>query len=554
MNRPEHVAGLSVRAVADRFDGRVTDLAEPTVKNDSTIFGVTGVTLDSRRVQPGDLYAALPGANVHGASFAAQACASGAVAVITDPEGERIISRDHAATVPVIVVDDPRAVLGDVSAEVYGHPSRQLAMVGITGTNGKTTTAYLVESAWRALGQVTGLIGTIETRVAGTSLRSAFTTPESPDLQGLLALMAERGVDHTVMEVSSHALALHRSDAVDFDVAVFTNLSQDHLDFHGTMEDYFEAKAMLFAPERSARGVICVDDPWGRRLADEARIPVITLRTPASRDSGTAADYTLVPDDDSGQGRFVLARSADAPAGAGADATDIGLPERIELVSALPGAHNQVNTALAALVLLSEGVAVDRIVSAMSQRPTVPGRMEHVDLPIPPGASSAPVAVVDFAHTPDAIEATLSALRPVARRRGGPLVAVLGAGGNRDHGKRPIMGSAAASIADVVVVTDDNPRHEDPAAIREAVAGGARETAGECEVLEVEGRVAGITAALERARDTGVVAVLGKGHETTQIIGATVHPFDDRVVIADAWDALVGTAAVNAAAINKEDR
>ena len=528
MNRPDRVKGLTLAEIGARVSGRgeVTDAR------------VTGVTLDSRRVRAGDLYAALPGANVHGASFAAAACAAGAVAVITDSEGEKIIARDSGVKVPVLVVDDPRGVLGDVSAAVYGHPSERLDLVGITGTNGKTTTAYLVESAWRALGLVTGLVGTIETRVAGESLRSVHTTPESPDLQGLLALMSERGVEHCVMEVSSHALALHRADAVRFDTAVFTNLSQDHLDFHGTMEAYFEAKAMLFTPERAERGVVCVDDAWGRRLAADSRIPVTTLATPAwnegaqegQRSADVAIDYRLVPDEDD-PGAFTLVRERDAQ-----DRDGLELPERLELRSALPGEHNEINTALAALVLLGAGVDPQRVQQAMSERPTVPGRMEYVELPAVSG-DEAPLAVVDFAHTPDAVEATLTALRSVARRRGGPLVAVIGAGGDRDHGKRPLMGEMAASVADVVVVTDDNPRHEDPALIRRSVMQGARAAAERsgAQVLEVEGRARGIATALDHTATTGVVAVLGKGHETTQVIGSTVHPFDDRRVLAEAW-------------------
>ena len=561
MNRPKRVAGLTVADVADRIGGRVAAAPAGSVR-------VTGVSLDSRRVQSGDLYAALPGATVHGASFAAQACSDGAVAVLTDPAGEQIIARDTdpwAATVPVIVADDPRSVLGRVSADVYGRPSERMHLVGVTGTNGKTTTAYLVESAWRALGYVTGLVGTIETLVAGQSLRSVHTTPESPDLQGLLALMAEKRVGHVVMEVSSHALALHRSDSVAFDTAVFTNLSQDHLDFHGTMESYFEAKAMLFTPEYAQRGVVCVDDQWGRRLAALSGIPVITLATPAWREPerhdhdqpehnqpapdqhepdqhegppAGAADYRLVPDE-SETGGFALVREGRAQG-----------PERLELRSALPGAHNQINTALAALVLLGSGLEAEQVRHALSVRPTVPGRMEYVHLGSsaaePEGSPDAPLAVVDFAHTPDAIEATLSALAPLAAGRGGPLVAVLGAGGNRDHGKRPLMGSVAARLADVVVVTDDNPRLEDPVLIRAAVAEGARATAqgreGEVTVHEVEGRAQAVAVALEAAGPSGVVAVLGKGHELTQIIGTTVHPFDDRAVLAEAWSSLSGAA------------
>ncbi len=495
---------------------------------------VTGAGLDSRRVRPGQVYAALPGANVHGASFAAQAIAAGAVAVLTDEAGARLITRDAPASVPVLVVDDPRAALAPLAAAIYGHPSRKLELVGITGTNGKTTTAYLLESAWRALGYVTGLVGTIEIRVAGESIRSVHTTPESPDLQALLALMAERGAGHCVMEVSSHALALHRADALDFDVAVFTNLSQDHLDFHGSMEAYFAAKAQLFTPQRARRAVICADDPWGRRLAGQARIPVTTLATPAWRpgEDGAArqADWQLVPGEGPGEFTLVPDRGQDAD------------PGKLHLVSALPGTHNEINTALAALVLLTGGVPAASVEAAMAVRPRGPGRMELAELAGGGGDSAAPqLAVVDFAHTPDAIEATLGALRPVADRLGGPLVAVLGAGGDRDHGKRPLMGAAGARYADALVVTDDNPRREDPALIRAAVAAGARCEAGErggrvC-VIEVPGRAEGIARGLELAAG-GVIAVLGKGHETTQVIGTTTQPFDDRVALAQAWEAL----------------
>ncbi len=475
-----------------------TDLAKVPV------VGVTGVTLDSRAVRPGDLYAALPGARVHGATFAADVRDRGAAAVLTDHEGAALMARAGVA-LAAVVVPQPRAVLGAVAALVHGSPSEHLTMVGITGTNGKTTTAYLVDSAFRALGHVTGLVGTVETRVADERVKSVRTTPESPDLHALFAVMRERGVDTCTMEVSSHALELHRVDPVVYDVAAFTNLSQDHLDFHGTMEAYYAAKAGLFTPQRSRRGVVCVDDEWGRRLAAEATVPVVTVTSLPE----VEADWRVEPCA-GGDLLFDL----------------VGAGRRMSLRSALPGDFNQLNTAVAALVLAACGVADDDIVRAVLTEPHVPGRMERVRADAA-GEDDAPLAVVDFAHTADAVAAALAALR---RQTRGSLVAVLGAGGDRDPGKRRAMGAAAATCADVVLVTDDNPRSEDPAAIRAEVLAGARSvtTGTATDVREVGDRAAAIRAAIALAGPADTVAVLGKGHESGQEVHGTVHPFDDR--------------------------
>ena len=497
---------------------------------------VTGVTLDSRAVVPGDLYAALPGFNVHGARFAADAVAAGAVAVLTDAEGLVELTGPDAAAlgpacgpVPVVVTGDPRSVLGDVAAEVYGRPSEHLTMLGITGTNGKTTTAYLVESALRAHGRRTGLIGTVETRIGDERVESERTTPEATDLHALLGLMRERGVDACVMEVSSHALRLHRVDGVVYDVALFTNLSQDHLDFHPSMDDYFGAKASLFTPARSRAAVVCVDDAWGRRLAAEATVPTTTL---ATRVEGShAADWSV----DAGEsGAFTLREHATG--------------EALELVSHLPGHFNVANTALAALALLRLGLDRAEVEAAMAVAPSVPGRMEVVA----DGGADGPRCVVDFAHTPDAVDAALAALRSSTPGR---LIAVLGAGGDRDRGKRPAMGAAAARRADVVVVTDDNPRSEEPAEIRTAVIAGADEVvragaARATEIIDGGARSSAIAEAIALAvLDTGegrpvdTVVVLGKGHEKGQEIHGVKHPFDDRDAVR------VALAAVTASGV-----
>jgi UDP-N-acetylmuramoyl-L-alanyl-D-glutamate--2,6-diaminopimelate ligase len=462
---------------------------------------VRGVTLDSRAVGAGDLYAALPGANVHGASFAAAAVESGAVALLTDEEGERR-ARESGVSVPIVVVAQPREVLGAVSALVYGTTDPSIRLIGVTGTNGKTTTAYLLSSALEAMGRTLGLIGTVETRIAADRVVSARTTPEACDLHRLLAVMAERAVDDCVMEVSSHALVLHRVDGVRYDIALFTNLSQDHLDFHGDMERYYRAKASLFTPERSRAAVVCIDDEWGRRLAHESTVPCVTVGR-----SGTDVrpDYMVVPGGGTG---FELV---------GSD----GL--RLTLRSALPGDFNVTNTAMAAVTLLELGHRAEDVAAAMGRDPRVPGRMERVD----GHDDNAPLAVVDYAHTPDAVAAVLAALRP---ETAGPLVVVLGAGGERDVGKRAAMGRAAAA-ADVVIVTDDNPRGEDAAGIRGAIVAGARSAGSGATVEEVAGRREAIARAVRIAVAAGpsaTVAVVGKGHESGQEIAGVVHPFDDR--------------------------
>ncbi|MGL5850038.1 MAG: UDP-N-acetylmuramoyl-L-alanyl-D-glutamate--2,6-diaminopimelate ligase [Phycicoccus sp.] len=464
---------------------------------------VTGVTLDSRAVQPGDLYAALPGARVHGADFAVAAVAAGAAAVLTDPVGA---GRVAGAGVPLLVVDRPRAVLGVLAARVTGSERTALRLVGVTGTNGKTTVAHLLHSALTALGRRPGLIGTVETRIGQERLGSVRTTPEAPELHSLLAVMAERGLDTCVMEVSSHALAQHRVDGVRYDVALFTNLSRDHLDFHADMEEYFAAKASLFTPERSRRGLVCVDDEWGSRLASGCGIPVETLTTRADVD----ADWRVT-------------RSDHDPSAFGLHGPGVVL----HLRSGLPGDFNLTNTALAAAALVRLGEPVHDVEGAVRSTPSVPGRMEVVEAP---ADVLSPRAVVDYAHTPDAIRAALTALRPTTPGR---LVCVTGAGGDRDRDKRQAMGEAAAGVADVVVVTDDNPRSEDAAAIRAAVLEGAAPAARErgVAVLEVGDRRAAIRAALDAVWPDGpsaTVAVVGKGHETGQEVAGTVHPFDDR--------------------------
>jgi UDP-N-acetylmuramoyl-L-alanyl-D-glutamate--2,6-diaminopimelate ligase len=498
---------------------------------------VTGVTLSSRAVRPGDLYAALPGARTHGAAFAGEAAGAGAVAVLTDPAGAE---RAAATGLPVVTVDDPRSVLGLLAARVYGDPGERLLTLGVTGTNGKTTTTCLLDAALRATGRRTGLVGTVELRVGDERIASTGTTPEAPDLHALLAAMVERGVTVCSLEVSSHALALHRVDGLVVDVAAFTNLSQDHLDFHGTMDAYFAAKAALFTPERSRRGVVCVDDAWGERLAAAAGVPVVTVATRP----GAVADWRVVAGSVEGGLPVGLVQ------GPGDRLGDRGGGRTVRLRSPLPGRFNLANTLVALAVLVEAGLDPEQAADALAVAGAVPGRMERVGAPgVPPGA---PLAVVDFAHSPDAVEQALAALRgpvgdgvdrPGPGGAGGPLVVVLGAGGDRDREKRPLMGAAAARGADVVVVTDDNPRSEDPAAIRAAVLDGAVAEARDSGalVLEVPGRRDAVAEGVRRAWGGGTVLVAGKGHEQGQEVAGVVHPFDDRSTLAAALAAASGT-------------
>jgi UDP-N-acetylmuramoyl-L-alanyl-D-glutamate--2,6-diaminopimelate ligase len=451
---------------------------------------VSGVTHASDDVQPGDLYAALPGTRHHGAEFIPAAVAAGAAAVLTD--------RDLDTGVPTLIVPDPRARLGEVAARVYGDPTARLSVIGITGTAGKTTTAYLLEAGLRAAGRTPALLGTVETRLGELVLDSVRTTPEATDLQALLAVARERGIDSVAMEVSSHALALHRADGVRFAVGGWTNFGLDHLDFHADADDYFAAKARLF-DGRCRVEVLNAHDPALKELIGPRTVTYSAAGDPAA--TWYATDVT---------GGFEQRFVAHGPAGL--------VPAGVQL----PGRHNVANALLAIAALVAIGVEPDRAAAGVAGCPGVPGRLERV-----PGETV--LGVVDYAHKPDSIVAALAALRPVAADRGGRLICLIGAGGERDAGKRPLMGAAAARGADLVIVTDDNPRNEDPAAIRAQVLAG---TGGEA--AEVAGRREAIERAVRMAARGDVIAVLGKGHERGQEIGGTVYPFDDRTVLTEA--------------------
>jgi len=482
---------------------------------------LTGVTLDSRQVLAGDLYAALPGEHTHGAAYCDQAVAAGAIAILTDPAG-----RDRAARtgVPVFVVSAPRDRLGDISCWIYGDPSHRMTMIGVTGTSGKTTTSYLAEAGLRAAGHETGLVGGVEIRIGTERIGSALTTPEAPDLQALLAVMVERRVTAAAMEVSSHSLALGRVDGTRYDVAVFTNLSQDHLDFHAGFEDYFKAKAQLFTPRYAGLAVLNVADRYGRRLVAEASVPVVTFCADPASGAYKNADW----------------RAADVRCGADGSTFRVIGPGGVEADASvtLPGAFNVANALGAIVALVEAGVPLEDAVAGVAGCPGVPGRLERVTAfsggPAPrTPQTNQPDVFVDYSHKPGAVEAVLGALRSVTP---GDLIVVLGCGGDRDRGKRPLMGAAAARLADVAILTSDNPRSEDPLAILDEMLHGVLgvHEGARARVIVEPDRAAAIGLAVGLAGKGDVVLVAGKGHETGQYMAGTVLPFDDRAVTATA--------------------
>ncbi|MGW2743516.1 UDP-N-acetylmuramoyl-L-alanyl-D-glutamate--2,6-diaminopimelate ligase [Streptomyces sp. NPDC001450] len=512
--RPVQVSATPLAELADQLGAAAADSAAE----------VTGITHDSRAVRPGDLYAALPGARLHGADFVTQAAGLGAVAVLTDPTGAE---RAAATGLPVLVVDDPRGRMGELAATIYGHPGRDLLQIGITGTSGKTTTAYLVEGGLKSTRDSieggrreassgegggerrVGLIGTVETRIAEERIKSERTTPEATDLQALFAVMRERGVEAVAMEVSSHALVLGRVDGCVFDIAVFNNLSPEHMEFHSDMEDYFRAKAQLFTPKRSKLGVVNADDEYGRRLAREATVPVVTFSAEGHPDADWRAQDVQVGPMDS---TFTVV----GPQG-----------ERVHAKSPLPGPFNVANTLAAIVALATAGLDPQAAADGIAAVPGVPGRLERVD------AGQPYLAVVDYAHKTDAVESVLKALRKVTKGR---LHIVLGCGGDRDQTKRAPMGAAAARLADTAVLTSDNPRSEDPLAILATMLQGAASVPAHerGEVLLFEDRAAAIESAVGRAQPGDTVLVAGKGHEQGQDIAGVVRPFDDRQVLREA--------------------
>jgi UDP-N-acetylmuramoyl-L-alanyl-D-glutamate--2,6-diaminopimelate ligase len=453
---------------------------------------VTGVVYDSREVAEGDAFFCVPGFAHDGHRFAADAASRGAAALVV----ERLI--DEVADTPQFLVDDTRVALAIAANRFYDEPSTKMNVIGVTGTNGKTTTTYLTDAIMRAAGETTGLIGTVETRIGSERLDAGRTTPESADIQALFARMLGAGISSVAMEVSSHAIDLHRVDGIHFSVAAFTNLTQDHLDYHHTIEEYFSVKKRLFTELDVDHRVVNIDDPMGAGMASElARCITVGLEADADvRATGLELTATGT--------RFELL----TPAG----------DRSIELP--LAGAFNVSNALVATGAAMALGLDVDAIVSGLEQAPQVPGRLERIE------AEEGFSVYVDYAHTPDSVAKAARAVREVTDGR---LILVVGAGGDRDPEKRPLMGQAAAEIADHVIITSDNPRSEDPVGIILQIEDGLRDGSASYST-EVDRRTA-IAAAIDQATRRDAVLIVGKGHEDYQIFRERTIHFDDREVV-----------------------
>jgi UDP-N-acetylmuramoyl-L-alanyl-D-glutamate--2,6-diaminopimelate ligase len=464
----------------------------------------TAVTHDSRDVIPGAVFVALRGLQLDGAEFIPQAIASGASAIVAE-KAPAVASR-----IPFIVVKDARVALALLAAEYFGNPSREMRVVGITGTNGKTTTSYLLSAIFEAAGIKCGLMGTVSYRIGDRALEATRTTPEAPAVQGFMRQMAAAGCGACVMEVSSHALALHRVDGVSFAAAVFTNLTRDHLDFHKDMERYFTAKRRLFEMlPAGAPALINADDPRVSALADASTRPITYgINKPAEVSPGPLS-YSLTG----------LKFDIRAPEGT------------VHVRSKLVGRPNVYNMLAAAGTAAALGVPLEAIEQGLASLPGVPGRFEVVST-----ADDDITVFVDYAHTDDALRNLLETCRPMAARR---LITVFGAGGDRDKTKRPLMGMVAARLSDVVIITSDNPRTEDPARIIEEInRGAAAETRqSNAEVLVVLDRREAILTSIARATDGDVVLIAGKGHEKYQEIGGRIFPFDDVAIVREGLEA-----------------
>jgi UDP-N-acetylmuramoyl-L-alanyl-D-glutamate--2,6-diaminopimelate ligase len=473
------------------LDDVAAALPEARLVGDGDVL-LTDVTHDSREAGRGVLFAARPGQRSDGHDHAPAAVQAGSPALL--------VERELDLGVPQVVVASVARSLGLAAAKVHGDPSEGLLLLGVTGTNGKTTTTALLEAILGAAGHVAGAIGTTGARIAGEAVPGLRTTPEATDLQRLWRRMRDAGVTAAAMEVSSHGLALQRMVGTRVDVGGFTNLTQDHLDFHRDMEDYFAAKARLFGPGGCERGVVVLDDGWGRRLAAEAAVPITTV----ALDGG--ADWTAEVHELSAAGATFTARHAEVS---------------VLVRTRLPGRYNVANALLALAMAQAASIDVATAAEALADVEGVPGRMERVDAGQPFGV------LVDYAHTPEAVENVLRAARELTS---GQLIVVLGCGGDRDAAKRPLMGRAAVALSDLAVLTSDNPRSEDPEAILDAMARGAAEVQGGRYSIVVDRRQ-GIAAALGAARAGDVVVVAGKGHETTQELADRTIDFDDRLVV-----------------------
>lgn len=460
---------------------------------------LSGLAYDTRALAPGNLFFCIRGTRHDGHELAAEAIAAGAAALVCERPVEL-----PGMPVPQVVVSDARAAMGRLASPFYGEPSRKLQVAGVTGTNGKTTTTFMLESIFRAAGDPAGLIGTVETRVAGRSSPARRTTPEAVDIQRLLKQMVDAGVHRCAMEITSIGIEGGRTQGLHLEAAVFTNLTQDHLDHHRTMERYYAAKRRMFTETPPAAAVINVDDAYGRRLLSEIsklRVPAVTFGM------ATRADLTVRD----------VSRGAD-----GSRFTVTGMGAQARVAVPVPGRFNVSNALAAIATCMVLGVPLEAVLQGLESLRPVPGRFEPVD------AGQPFLVVVDYAHTPDALAGVLASAREVAGE--GRVLAVFGCGGDRDRSKRALMGRAAAEHADLVFATSDNPRSEAPGEILSEIAEGLRTRSSPGRYRIIQDRREAIRAALWEARESDVVVIAGKGHETGQEIGGSIHPFDDRLV------------------------
>jgi len=492
--RPEHPSARSLAGLVEEF----------SLEHIGSVDGVeiTGVTLSTGDLHPGDLYVGVPGANSHGASYAAQAREGGAVALLTDAAGAEIAVD---AGLPIVLVDSPRAALGDLSAWVYRTREHPPLLFGTTGTNGKTSVSYLLEGILRQLGLVTGLSSTAERHIGDLTVVSRLTTPEASEMHALLARMRESEVRAVVIEVSAQALSRNRVDGIVFDVVAFTNLSHDHLDDYANMEEYFQAKLPLFQPDRGKRGVISLDSPYGQRVVEESRIPVTTI----SATPGVEGEWTVVIDEET------------------AAYTEFTLtgPEGRSITTRVPviGWHMAANGAMAIVMLVEAGFELEAIGQALEASGGIdaylPGRTERVS------GDRGPTVFVDFGHSPDAFEQTLGAVRQVTTGR---VIMVFGADGDRDATKRHEMGRVGAEFSDILVITDHHPRFEDPASIRATLVEGAALAEHPAEVHEVSPPEQAIRVAVSLAKEGDSILWAGPGHQDYRDIQGVRTPYSAR--------------------------
>jgi len=495
MLRPhDSIPGRTLRAV-----GELTSAYSSYPDLES--ISITGISIDSHQIEAGDLFVAVAGTKVHGATYAGNAKLNGAVAVLTDEVGAGIIS-----DLPVLVVADPRAAAGVIAAWIHKEPMRDMFSVGVTGTNGKTTVTTLLHQIAMAASRQSGLIGTVETRIGDEVVEALRTTPEAPELQSLAAVMRERHMRNLFIEVSSHAVSLNRIGGSHFDIAAFTNLSQDHLDFHADMDSYFAAKAALFTHKYSDTAYINIDSSWAQKLLDIQELPVVRI----SRHTKSADWYFERIENG-------LRNTSIAIRGTG------GI--LIETTTKLVGDFNLDNLLMAIAISVASGIDPIDIAAITPSLNGAEGRLEKVDL----GQSF--TALVDYAHSPDSVTSVLETLR---KSTAGKVIAVLGCGGDRDKSKRPLMGACLLTGSDLAVFTSDNPRSEDPAQIIKEMVSGLSLPA--TSVIEVD-RKRAIEIAVAAAKPGDVVVILGKGHESGQEIAGVKHNFDDRLVLAAAIEA-----------------